>query len=240
MNIHLLEEEELLVECEIRHIPASSNAHQLLVAKLECEKRFPILVPMTPHDRANRNPNHELKLLWLKIKRIHSLIHDTLKPLEPNIVQTLDSRLIHIINRLERFQTLQFEMDTVHKLINDSMQASELIKTIRQNTNLISSADDVNPNVLVAMETANLESYHRPSTNPEINLQAIIDEFDTPNRSNRVPILNNFDPAENAGHIENPNYRANISNHQIQNQMNGLTFEVGNEVYYHVSMWDSI
>lgn len=107
-NINHLKPDEFLIECSVRKLtgnPLENLENLKLLIKGELDN--PILRPVKPHIQASKNPDREIRKCQIKIYELRQnfidLEDETLD--EENNQDSIMSRIMHVIRRLERLSS---------------------------------------------------------------------------------------------------------------------------------------
>lgn len=129
MDIKHLLEDEFEIECLVRGIVGEQDSIACqLKAQIELEKTLLNLIPAKPHISAYKAPRREIKICGAKLINISDYIKTNHEKIQSEEFVVFKSRILHIINRLNR---MSYSKVVEHDIIKLSSEAKQLLETVQ-------------------------------------------------------------------------------------------------------------
>lgn len=103
MNINDLENDEFVVECQLRGLRGTpKEQYDILKKTFNEEKEAPVLKPNKPHTLASKQPSREIIICSSKLKEFKAWVEENYTENDKELLSKMGSRIEHVLGRLKR------------------------------------------------------------------------------------------------------------------------------------------
>lgn len=146
MNVDHLENDEFVVECQLRGLRGTPKEQYVLLNKtVQEENECPVLRPNNPHILASKQPSREIVICSSKLKEFKDWMLQNSNENDIDMLSRIRSRIAHVLERLKRISKSKKVQKEAKELVEVCSKLKSLVhQAITDNKSLESSMNVIN------------------------------------------------------------------------------------------------